>query len=120
MGRFQSVQDLNRRLIRRGSPVVAVESYSGSLPSLVTAVDEAFHSGRSPVSGAAPPLIILLNSPHLSLPDEESSATNLNLWRISGNAEAGDIAAVLATLCASLIHSESRRTPLVLRGGADE
>lgn len=120
VGRSPSVQDLNRRLVRRGSAVLAVESYSGSLQSLVTAVDEAFGPARPPISGAAPPVIILLNSQPPSSPNDDSPGGNLNIWRMSGVAEARDIAAVLATLCAARIHPESRRTPLVLRGGANE
>ena len=110
--RFQISQKVRRSLGQRASPIVAVESYSGPLRSLVNAVDSAFHS-------SPPPVIILLNpqEPHHS---EAASDPGLNVWRMSGNPEARDIAAVLATFSAIQHEIQPTPAPFVLRGGTHE
>lgn len=110
---FQAVQNLRLSLNRRGGPVLTVESYSGRLRSLVDAVDEAFHSAPLPV-------IILLNVREPQQQSSSASDPHLNVWRISGDPEARDIAAVLATLCSAQPKNQPAPAPLVLRGGTNE
>jgi hypothetical protein len=112
-GRFQALQKLRRSLSGLSGPIVAVDSYSGPLHSLVTAVDEAFHSAPTPV-------IIVLNSEQLQSQSEKVSDSDLNLWRLSGDPEARDIAAVLTAISSIQLPRQSAPAPFLLRGGTNE
>lgn len=110
MGRFQAALELPRSLSRASSPVVAVDCYSGSFRSLIAAVDDAFRSAPSPV-------IIILNTEELQSQATEFSDPRLNLWRMSGDPEARDIAAVLSAISSVQSQREPAPAPFVLRGG---
>lgn len=111
MGRFQLLQKLGRSFSAPSRPVVAVETYSGSLRSLVSAVDDAVRSAPAPV-------LIILNTEQAQNQAREFSDPGLNLWRISGAPEAHDIAAVLTAI--SVIQSQRKTAPSILRRGTNE
>jgi hypothetical protein len=113
MGRFQALQKLHRSLSGRASPIIAVDSYSGPLQSLVTALHQELHSDSSPV-------IILLRPQDRQRHREDCSDPELNFWHMSGDPEARDIAAVVATLCSIHPQSLSAPAPFVLRGESNE
>lgn len=113
MGRFRALQKLRSSPSGRAGPVVAVDSYSGSLRSLVAAVDEALLPSPAPV-------IIILNSEELQTQAENVWNSGLSLWRMSGDPEAGDIAAVLTAISSTQLPHQSAPAPFLLRGGTNE
>jgi hypothetical protein len=113
MGRFQALQELRSSFSSPAGTVVAVESYTGSLRSLVAAVDGALRSAPAPV-------IIVLNSEQLQSQSENVSESDLNLWRLSGDPEARDIAAVLTAISSIQLPRQSAPAPFLLRGGTNE